>query len=74
MRSTPVRTSRWLATGMYYDLIHSSLLTPRTGHYAQVGWSDDNPPRPKLLRAKDRTKDQTYYLSNVSEGALQKVY
>ncbi len=39
-----------------------------TGHYARVGWSAEG--RPKLLRAKDRTKDQTYYLSSVAETRL----
>jgi hypothetical protein len=59
--------------------IHGPIVCPafglslRTGHYARIGWNSDDPPRPKLLRAKDRTKDQTYYLSNISEGALQKV-
>lgn len=40
-----------------------------TGHYARVGWSPE--ARPMLMRAKDRTKDQTYYLSSVAEAKLQ---
>ncbi|KAL5489932.1 hypothetical protein ACEPAI_4764 [Sanghuangporus weigelae] len=59
-----------------------------TGHYAGVEWTRDPPPfatkssgettcrdelRPRLVRARDRTKDQTYYLSSVSETALRKV-
>ncbi|SPO34568.1 related to trna methyltransferase [Pseudozyma flocculosa] len=46
-----------------------------TGHYAQVAWSPpeadaDHSTRPMLLRAKDRTKDQSYYLSSVREDRL----
>ena len=74
MKSAPVRSSRWLATGSYSQPITQSDLTLRTGHYARIGWNSDDHPRPKLLRAKDRTKDQTYYLSNISENALQKVF
>ncbi|CBQ67690.1 related to trna methyltransferase [Sporisorium reilianum SRZ2] len=39
-----------------------------TGHYAHVAWSEQG--RPMLMRAKDRTKDQTYYLSSVAEDRL----
>ena len=39
-----------------------------TGHYASIAWSDQG--RPMLMRAKDRTKDQTYYLSSVGEQRL----
>lgn len=73
MKSAPVKSSRWLATGSYSRLNTLSDLHLTAGHYARIGWSGDDPPRPKLLRAKDRTKDQTYYLSNILEGALQKV-
>ncbi|PWZ02737.1 5-methylaminomethyl-2-thiouridylate-methyltransferase [Testicularia cyperi] len=47
-----------------------------TGHYAEIGWSDTasiqdgGAPRPVLLRAADRTKDQSYYLSSVLESRL----
>lgn len=73
LKSAPVRNSRWLATGLYSQPITQSDLTSRTGHYARIGWNSDDHLRPKLLRAKDRTKDQTYYLSNISENVLQKV-
>ncbi|KAF8495309.1 tRNA-specific 2-thiouridylase [Gautieria morchelliformis] len=39
-----------------------------TGHYANIAWSQDN--RPRLLRARDRNKDQTFFLSSVSEASL----
>ncbi|KII88169.1 hypothetical protein PLICRDRAFT_54024 [Plicaturopsis crispa FD-325 SS-3] len=41
-----------------------------TGHYARKGWTDTRRPRPMLLRARDMTKDQTYYLSGVTEASL----
>ena len=63
-----------MATGSYPRANTLLDFTLRTGHYARIGWNSDDPPRPKLLRAKDHTKDQTYYLSNISEGALQKVH
>lgn len=48
-----------------------------TGHYARKSWSGTpsseagpSMPRPKLLRPIDHHKDQTYYLSSISEPAL----
>ena len=43
----------------------SSLLA---GHYARKGWTD----RPQLLRSKDRIKDQSYYLSSITESGLSR--
>lgn len=42
-----------------------------TGHYANINWSQDG--RPKLMRARDRNKDQTFFLSSVPESSLCKV-
>ena len=42
----------------------------KSGHYARKSWSTQNYPRPKLLRAADKTKDQSYYLSSISEEGL----
>jgi tRNA-5-taurinomethyluridine 2-sulfurtransferase len=43
-----------------------------TGHYAGIRWERDEEgrPRPRLTRCKDENKDQSYYLSSVSEEAL----
>ncbi|KAJ3106055.1 hypothetical protein HDU97_007058 [Phlyctochytrium planicorne] len=41
-----------------------------TGHYAQVDYVSRDSAR--LMKAVDDTKDQTYYLSNVSSYALSK--
>ncbi|KLO19237.1 tRNA 5-methylaminomethyl-2-thiouridylate-methyltransferase [Schizopora paradoxa] len=46
-----------------------------TGHYGGVEWQTINSiPRPKLVRANDRRKDQTYYLSGVRESSLRKAW
>nr|UOP57035.1 tRNA methyltransferase-like protein [Thecaphora frezii] len=44
-----------------------------TGHYGRISWSrldGSRSSRPMLLRARDRTKDQSYYLSSVREDRL----
>ncbi|KAH7914022.1 tRNA-specific 2-thiouridylase [Hygrophoropsis aurantiaca] len=46
-----------------------------TGHYARKDWVSTDPsvpPRPRLLRPKDLTKDQTYYLSSMPEAGLSR--
>ncbi|RXW16350.1 hypothetical protein EST38_g9506 [Candolleomyces aberdarensis] len=45
-----------------------------TGHYARKSWSSSGnyPPRPQLTRPADRHKDQTYYLSSISESGLRR--
>jgi len=40
------------------------------GHYAQVDLTDE---RPKLIRAMDQNKDQTYFLSQLREDQLKNV-
>jgi tRNA-specific 2-thiouridylase len=42
-----------------------------TGHYANVSWTEDG--RPQLFRARDRQKDQSYFLSSVPESSIAKV-
>ncbi|KIM30983.1 hypothetical protein M408DRAFT_327893 [Serendipita vermifera MAFF 305830] len=48
-----------------------------TGHYARIEWDTSlhgkTSPLPKLLRGVDRIKDQSYWLSSVSESNLRKV-
>ncbi|PAV23972.1 tRNA 5-methylaminomethyl-2-thiouridylate-methyltransferase [Pyrrhoderma noxium] len=49
-----------------------------TGHYSGVEWTDrlswsnQIRRRPKLVRALDKTKDQSYYLSSITETSLSK--
>ncbi|KAI5116685.1 hypothetical protein M0805_007506 [Coniferiporia weirii] len=45
------------------------------GHYAGIEWAQSScssRPRPRLVRAVDNLKDQTYYLSGVPELSLEK--
>ncbi|PPQ88868.1 hypothetical protein CVT25_009062 [Psilocybe cyanescens] len=42
-----------------------------TGHYASKSWATPG-LRPKLLRAVDSNKDQTYFLSSISEAGLSR--
>ncbi|KZT09561.1 tRNA 5-methylaminomethyl-2-thiouridylate-methyltransferase [Laetiporus sulphureus 93-53] len=56
----------WIATGHYADKSWSP--TPRLLSYMISGKMAT--ARPQLLRAKDRTKDQTYYLSAIPEPSL----
>jgi tRNA U34 2-thiouridine synthase MnmA/TrmU len=52
-----------------------SLIGTMTGHYARKAWdtSDHMPrPRPMLRKPLDATKDQTYYLSSISENSLSR--
>ncbi|KAI6109608.1 tRNA-specific 2-thiouridylase [Pisolithus sp. B1] len=44
----------------------------KQSHYARKDWHGciDAFPRPRLLRARDLSKDQTYYLSSIPESSL----
>ena len=58
------------------DLVHTH---KALGHYARIEWetapqTGDGSPLPKLLRGVDRIKDQSYWLSSVSELNLRKVW
>ncbi|ESK84034.1 trna (5-methylaminomethyl-2-thiouridylate)-methyltransferase [Moniliophthora roreri MCA 2997] len=43
-----------------------------TGHYARKVWQEGSNPRPKLLSAKDRIKDQAFYLASINETGLSR--
>ncbi|KAN0077026.1 tRNA-specific 2-thiouridylase [Tylopilus felleus] len=46
-----------------------------TGHYARKTWDSSDrytKPRPMLRKPLDSTKDQTYYLSSISENSLSR--
>lgn len=51
------------------------LTSAMTGHYAQKTWDTRDhltKPRPMLRKPLDSTKDQTYYLSSISENSLSR--
>ncbi|OBZ65692.1 tRNA-specific 2-thiouridylase MnmA [Grifola frondosa] len=56
----------WLATGHYAD----KAWFPHPSLASHIFSSNITTPRPQLMRPADRTKDQTYYLSSISEAAL----
>lgn len=65
----------WLATGMWLAHLQSYCLNFRAGHYARKDWQEctgARSARPRLLRARDATKDQTYYLSSIPENGLSR--
>ena len=65
----------WLATGMWLTHLQSYCLIIRAGHYARKDWQEctrAHSIRPRLLRARDATKDQTYYLSSIPENGLSR--
>ena len=72
-------TSREVKCGALLEKLPVKDAWLATGHYARKSWSGPpsseagpSTPRPKLLRPSDRHKDQTYYLSSISEPALAK--
>ncbi|HRN77950.1 MAG TPA: tRNA 2-thiouridine(34) synthase MnmA [Candidatus Dependentiae bacterium] len=57
--------------GFFLDKIDASFDKVATGHYAQVQERSDGTVR--LLRAPDAIKDQTYFLSHLSQEQLQRI-
>lgn len=48
-----------------------------TGHYARIAEAEENSSTPDhlaLMRPKDRGKDQSYYLSTIKPGVLNRVF
>ncbi|KAH7313240.1 tRNA-specific 2-thiouridylase [Rhizoctonia solani] len=59
-----------------FGALFESIITPKdentwlaTGHYAKIAYYRG---RPRLMRAEDGNKDQTYYLSSVEESRLRR--
>ena len=56
--------------GAFWEKVHEHYDRVATGHYAQVGLVDG---RAALLRAPDPVKDQTYFLSHLSQQQVSKI-
>jgi len=57
--------------GALFDNLPEDFDFLATGHYARKTHHPQN-HRPQLMRASDRSKDQTYYLSSIPESSLDK--
>jgi len=57
--------------GAFYEKIHQEHHFIASGHYAQV--KHLSPQHAELHRAPDPIKDQTYFLSNLSQSQMQKI-
>ncbi|EPQ57770.1 tRNA 5-methylaminomethyl-2-thiouridylate-methyltransferase [Gloeophyllum trabeum ATCC 11539] len=66
-RLTP--STRWLATGHYARKEWTQSFTPASSSSSDLY---EMRIRPQLLKATDRHKDQTYYLSSIKEDSLRK--
>ncbi|CAE6490196.1 unnamed protein product [Rhizoctonia solani] len=67
---------RQIPTEIKFGALFDSIISPEdkntwlaTGHYAKISYHGG---RPRLMRAKDTNKDQTYYLSSVGESKLRR--
>ncbi len=56
--------------GAFYDAVDASFDFVATGHYARV---DRTGPVPLLRRAPDPVKDQTYFLSHLTQEQLSRI-
>ena len=57
----------------FFDLKRLSSSANSPGHYARKDWSScAEKPRPRLLHAATRNKDQSYYLSSITENGLRR--
>ncbi|KAJ7579048.1 tRNA-specific 2-thiouridylase [Mycena floridula] len=67
--------NREIKFGALFDHLGPDSPFLATGHYARKSWSPETPTapsRPKLLSSKDTFKDQTYYLSSITEQGLSR--
>lgn len=70
----PLTRLREIKFGSLLERLPSSSTWFATGHYARKTWTEvpEGPFRPQLLRGVDRHKDQSYYLSSISEASLRR--
>ncbi|MBI2344892.1 tRNA 2-thiouridine(34) synthase MnmA [Candidatus Dependentiae bacterium] len=61
--------NQFVKFGAFYDVIDSSFDYVATGHYAQI---EHGPDISILKKGNDPVKDQTYFLSNLSQAQLRR--
>jgi tRNA (5-methylaminomethyl-2-thiouridylate)-methyltransferase len=69
--SPDVFCNRRIKFGAFLDRVGESVETVASGHYART--STDDAGRAHLMRAPDPVKDQTYFLSQLTQQQLRKI-
>lgn len=69
--SPDIHCNERIKFGAFFEKINEEYDLVASGHYAQIKRSEDG--RAHLMRAPDPIKDQTYFLSNLSQAQLQKI-
>ncbi len=59
--------------GAFYHAVDAAVEKVATGHYARVDWDPDGAAEYRLRRAPDPVKDQTYFLSHLTQEQLSRV-
>jgi tRNA (5-methylaminomethyl-2-thiouridylate)-methyltransferase len=68
--SPDILCNQWVKFGLFFDKIDSSFDKIASGHYAQV---EERDGRFYLKRSPDPVKDQTYFLSRLSQQQLRRI-
>ncbi|HSR70229.1 MAG TPA: tRNA 2-thiouridine(34) synthase MnmA [Acidobacteriota bacterium] len=73
--SPDIFCNRWIKFGRFYELIDDKFERVASGHYAQIERSNgagEGDGLVRLLRAPDPVKDQTYFLSHLTQEQLSR--
>src|SRR5688572_9149644 len=68
--SPDILCNQWVKFGLFFDKIDSNFDKIASGHYAQV---EERDGRFYLKRSPDPVKDQTYFLSRLSQQQLSRI-
>jgi tRNA (5-methylaminomethyl-2-thiouridylate)-methyltransferase len=68
--SPDILCNQWVKFGLFFDKIDPSFDKIASGHYAQV---EEHGGRSFLKRSPDPVKDQTYFLSRLSQEQLRRI-
>lgn len=70
--SPDIYCNQHIKFGVFFEKLSETYDWVASGHYAKVEHSESG-GLSKLLRAPDKVKDQTYFLSNLSQEQLRKI-